>query len=130
MYTKVTKDIRVTVTPFFLEDETVPEEMRYVWAYHIIIENQSNERVKLLTRKWIITDSTGTVREVLGEGVVGEQPDLDPGESYEYTSGVPLATPSGFMQGIYVMISEFGETFEVEIPCFSLDSPFQDVVLQ
>ena len=104
--------------------------MRYVWAYHVIIENQGTEKVKLLSRKWIITDATGDVREVLGEGVVGEQPDLDPGDHYEYTSAVPLATPCGFMKGVYVVISEFDETFEVAIPCFSLDSPFQTVTIQ
>lgn len=129
MYSETTKDIMVTVTPYFLEDETSPEEYRYVWAYHVVIENQGAEKVRLLSRKWIITDANGSVREVLGEGVVGDQPELDPGDSYEYTSAVPLTTPSGFMVGTYTMITEFEEIFEVNIPCFSLDSPYDVAII-
>lgn len=125
MYTKTTNDIKVTVTPHFLEDETDAYQARYIWAYHIKIENLGSVKVKLLSRKWIITDSQGLVETVEGEGVLGEQPELDPGDEYEYTSGVPLTTPSGFMTGHYYMRTEFEDMIDVEIPTFSLDSPFE-----
>ncbi len=125
MYTKTTNEICVTITPHFLEEETNPEMQRFVWAYHVKIENLGGVKVKLIKRKWIITDSQGIIETVEGEGVVGEQPELEPGDSYEYTSGVPLTTPSGFMTGHYYMTTEFEETIDVEIPTFSLDSPFE-----
>jgi ApaG protein len=125
MYSKTTNEIRVTVTPHFLDDETNAEQMRFVWAYHVVIENLGDVKIKLLSRKWIITDAQGGVQEVVGDGVVGEQPELDPGDTYEYTSGVPLNTPSGFMTGSYFMLTEFDETIDVKIPVFSLDSPFE-----
>ena len=123
MYECVTRDILVAVEPVFLEDESNPEEGHYVWAYTIAIENMGQETVQLRSRYWKITDSTGHVQEVHGVGVVGEQPRLRPGESFEYTSGAPLATPSGFMGGNYEMETQGGEKFHVEIPTFSLDSP-------
>jgi len=123
MYECVTRDILVAVEPVFLEDESNPEESHYVWAYTIAIENMGQETVQLRSRYWKITDSTGHVQEVHGVGVVGEQPRLRPGESFEYTSGAPLATPSGFMGGNYEMVTQGGEKFQVEIPTFSLDSP-------
>jgi len=87
------------------------------------------ESVKLLRRHWHITDSKGRIQEVRGEGVVGEQPRLCPGEVYEYTSGAPLTTPSGFMVGTYQMVTEEGQTFNVAIPAFSLDSPYDARVM-
>jgi ApaG protein len=125
MYSKTTKGITVTVTPHFMEDETNLEQLRFVWAYHVRIENEGNEKFKLISRKWIITDAHGGVQEIVGEGIIGEQPVLEPGDSYEYTSGVPLCTPSGFMRGYYYMTNDFDETIEVEIPNFSLDSPYE-----
>lgn len=123
MYTAMTRSITVTVEPMFLEDQSDPEDGHYVWAYHIRIENDGSETVRLLNRYWRITDALGRVHEVRGAGVVGEQPVLGPGEGFEYTSGTPLSTPSGFMVGSYEMESETGERFEVAVPLFSLDSP-------
>lgn len=129
MYSKTTRSITVTVKPFFLDDQSSPEESHYVWAYHVRIENGGHETVQLRHRYWHITDSLGRVQEVRGAGVVGEQPVLRPGESFEYTSGTPLPTPSGIMVGAYEMESENGERFDVAVPPFSLDSPHQPVRL-
>ena len=124
MYKKNTKRINITVNPYYLDDQSEPEDQHYVWAYQVTIDNQSNDRVKLKNRYWKIIDSNGTQQEVRGEGVVGEQPILNPGEKFEYTSGTPLSTPSGFMEGHYEMENKDGLKFEVYIPQFSLDSPF------
>ena len=129
MYSEVTREIRVTVRPFFLEDQSSPDEMHFVWAYHVRIENQGPQTVQLRNRYWRITDSLGRIQEVRGAGVVGEQPVLRPGEAFEYTSGTPLTTPSGIMVGTYQMESESGERFDVNIPAFSLDSPHQAIRL-
>ncbi|MGB0670085.1 MAG: Co2+/Mg2+ efflux protein ApaG [Rhodospirillales bacterium] len=127
IYEEMTGDIRVTVQPFYLNDQSSPDENHFVWAYHVRIENQGGETVQLLTRHWRITDSAGNVQEVKGDGVVGEQPVLSPGESFEYTSGTPLPTPSGIMVGTYQMISQTGDRFDIRIPAFSLDSPHERV---
>jgi len=124
MYSKTTKKINITVSPFFLEDQSEPDNQHYVWAYQVIIDNQSKNKVQLKNRYWKIIDSNGEVQEVRGEGVVGEQPILNPGEKFEYTSGTPLSTPSGFMEGHYEMVTKNGLKFEAHIPKFSLDSPF------
>ena len=123
MYARTTHDIKVIVKPEFLDEQSDPDNSRYVWAYHVRIENDGRETVQLMSRHWRITDANGTTQEVQGAGVVGEQPMLKPGTSFEYTSGAPLATPSGFMVGRYHMVSETGERFEVDIPAFSLDCP-------
>jgi ApaG protein len=123
MYTATTRFISVNVDPEFLEDQSDPDEGHYVWAYHIRIENKGEETVQLVNRYWRITDALGRIQEVRGAGVVGEQPLLEPGDAFEYTSGTPLSTPSGFMGGTYEMESATGERFEVTIPTFSLDSP-------
>ncbi len=129
-YTATTRAIRVTVQPFFLEDQSEPDEGRFVWAYRVQIENVGNDAVQLMRRSWHITDARGRVIEVEGEGVVGEQPLLEAGESFEYTSGTPLETPSGIMKGAYHMvIATSGEAFDVAIPAFSLDSPHQSRAL-
>ena len=125
MYDTITRNIQVCVEPQFLEEESAPENDHFVWAYRISIYNLGNEKVKLLNRFWKITDSKGMVKEVNGPGVVGEQPIINPGESYEYMSGAPLPTPSGIMEGSYEMINDTGEFFDVEIPLFSLDSPYE-----
>lgn len=124
MYSATTRSIRVTVEPVFLEDQSSPADSRYVWAYHVRIENQGDITVQLRSRFWRITDALGRVQEVKGAGVIGEQPVLAPGRKFEYTSGTPLATPSGIMAGTYQMEAESGERFDVAIPTFSLDSPF------
>ena len=124
MYTKTTNKINITVNPYFLEDQSEPDDQHYVWAYQVTINNLSKESVQLKNRYWKIIDSNGTKQEVKGEGVVGEQPILNPGEKFEYTSGTPLSTPSGFMEGHYEMETIKGMKFEATIPHFSLDSPF------
>lgn len=129
MYSTTTRGITVSVQPFFLEDQSSPDESRFVWAYRVRIENHSDETVKLERRHWEITDALGRRQEVRGPGVVGEQPLLQPGGAFEYTSGTPLTTASGIMVGSYEMVSEGGETFDVAIPAFSLDSPHQPVRL-
>jgi len=121
-YRAVTKSVEVTVTPRFIAERSSPDNGYYFWAYTINITNRGAETVQLKTRHWRITDATGKQQEVDGPGVVGEQPVLKPGESFEYTSGVPLPTPSGFMRGTYGMVrTENGVPFEIEIPPFSLD---------
>ncbi|MDQ0392600.1 Co2+/Mg2+ efflux protein ApaG [Labrys monachus] len=123
MYRSITRHIQVTVQPQFLPEESRPDEGRYFWAYTIEIVNRGPQTVQLRSRKWEITDERGRREEVRGAGVVGEQPVLDPGERFEYTSGCPLSTPSGVMVGTYQMVSDSGEAFDVDIPAFSLDSP-------
>ncbi|APG83302.1 protein ApaG [Sinorhizobium americanum] len=123
MYRALTRDIEVTVEPYYLEEQSDPDDSRYVWGYRIVISNHSEIAVRLMTRYWHITDENGQVDEVSGPGVIGEQPLLNPGDTYEYSSGCPLDTPSGVMFGHYSMEAEGGETFNVAIPAFSLDSP-------
>jgi len=126
-YSQTTRGIRVSVHPFYLEDQSEPETNHFVWAYRVKIENRGDVAVQLLRRTWQITDAHGRVQHVHGAGVVGEQPLLEPGEAFEYTSGTPLETPSGFMTGAYhMMVAASGEPFDVAIPTFSLDSPHQD----
>lgn len=122
-YRATTRGIEVSVTPRFLPERSSDTENYYFWAYTIGIVNQGTATVQLKTRHWRITDGNGRLQEVRGPGVVGEEPVLRPGEAFEYTSGVPLQTPSGFMRGSYGMVSEDGELFDIEVPAFSLDSP-------
>ncbi len=125
MYRAVTRNIEVTVEPYYRESQSDPADSRYVWGYRVIIVNHSDTTVQLLTRYWQITNESGSVDEVRGDGVVGEQPVLHPGDSYQYASGCPLETPSGVMRGNYGMSTASGERFDVEIPAFSLDVPGQ-----
>jgi ApaG protein len=125
MYSKTTQDISVTVQPVYLDEQSSPDENYFVWAYNVKIENSGAGTVQLRSRYWKITDARGRVQEVRGPGVVGEQPVLKPGDSFEYTSGTPLPTSSGFMVGTYQMVNEAGEQFDVAIPAFSLDSPHE-----
>jgi len=126
MYRSTTRNIEVAVEPFYLPDRSDPQEGRFVWAYRVTIANHSATPIQLLARHWRITDGAGRVEEVRGPGVVGEQPQLNPGDSYQYTSGCPLRTPSGFMVGSYTMRNDEGEFFEVAIPAFALDLPDAD----
>jgi len=123
MYRAVTRGIEVSVEPFYLEEQSNPDENRYVWGYRITIANNSTETVQLRSRYWQITDANGHVEEVRGAGVVGEQPTLEPGDSFQYSSGCPLTTTSGVMVGRYQMQGNGGSMFEVDIPAFSLDMP-------
>src|SRR5438874_13065379 len=122
-YSAVTRQIEVKVAPKFLADRSSPENGYFFWAYTVTLTNRGDETVQLKTRHWRITDANGRLQEVRGAGVVGEEPVLKPGGNYEYTSGVPLPTPSGFMTGTYGMISAAGEKFDIDIPAFSLDTP-------
>ena len=124
-YSQTTKSIRVDVEPIYLEEHSEPELQQFAWAYRVLLENVGKESVQLKRRHWRITDASGVTREVHGEGVVGEQPTLKPGEMYEYTSGTLLSTHSGIMGGTYQMVTESGQTLVVGIPTFSLDSPEQ-----
>lgn len=123
MYRAVTNGVQVTVEPRFVAEESQPDDGRWFWAYQIEIRNLGGEEVRLRARHWRITDATGRTQEVRGAGVVGEQPLLKPGQSFTYTSGCPLPTPSGIMVGSYRMEGESGAEFDVAIPAFSLDSP-------
>jgi ApaG protein len=129
MYEKITRDISVSVRSFHLEEQSSPDEDHFVWAYKVKIQNRGQDTVQLLNRHWKITDKLGRLQEVRGSGVVGEQPVIKPGESFEYTSGCPLETPSGIMAGTYQMSTAAGERFEIEIPAFSLDSPYDNAAI-
>ena len=126
MYEAVTRSIAVAVTPNYSPERSSPSNGYFFWTYTINITNRGAETVQLKTRHWRITDANGKEQEVKGPGVVGEEPMLNPGESFEYTSGVPLPTPSGFMRGSYGMITPGGESFDIEIPAFSLDAPAEE----
>ncbi|MAU40417.1 MAG: Co2+/Mg2+ efflux protein ApaG [Kordiimonas sp.] len=128
-YEQTTHQIKVQVEPFYLEEQSGPEEERFVWAYKVLIENQGERAVTLQSRYWKIIDGQGRVQEVQGDGVVGEQPTIVPGGRFEYTSGAPLSTPSGFMTGAYYMVDEDGVSLEVGIPTFSLDSPYDERIV-
>ena len=129
MYTAVTRNIQVTVLPEFLRERSNPEQNQFFWAYTIEISNHGDRDVQLTHRHWKITDGNGQLEEIRGPGVVGEQPVLKPGESFRYTSGCPLRTPGGIMSGHYRMVDANGAEFQVEIPAFSLDSPYSRRVL-
>ncbi|MBG56455.1 MAG: Co2+/Mg2+ efflux protein ApaG [Deltaproteobacteria bacterium] len=123
MEVTMTEGIQVQVESFYLDSHSKPEENLYVFAYHISLKNLSKRTVQLMSRHWIITDSSGEINEVKGDGVVGEQPVLEPDEEYEYTSGSHLKSPVGTMHGTYRMTSKDGEEFDVAIPCFTLSVP-------
>jgi ApaG protein len=129
MYRAVTRQIEVTVEPNFVPERSSADKGQYFWSYTIVITNSGNETVQLRSRHWIITDAIGRKQEIRGDGVIGEQPVLAPGERHQYTSGVPLPTASGFMTGSYQMVSESGVHFEIDVPTFSLDSPDHKRVL-
>ena len=122
MYRAITRNIEITVRPQFLENQSLPEQHKFVWAYTITVANLGSEIVQLLTRHWVITDANGISQDVRGPGVVGETPTLKPSDSFQYSSGCPLSTPSGMMSGSYGMVTSTGQHFDVEIPAFSLDS--------
>jgi len=124
MFETTTKAINVRVSPEFLDEQSDPDDHHFFWAYYVEIENCSQTPVRLRTRHWRIIDAHGATQEVMGEGVVGEQPLIQPGETFSYTSGAPLSTPTGFMNGQYKMEEENGDDFLVDIPAFSLDSPY------
>lgn len=128
-YSSTTQTVEINVTPVFIEDRSSPEDNMYFWAYTVVVQNRGKTPVQLKSRFWRITDGQGRVQEVRGSGVVGEQPTIPPGASFEYTSGCPLNTPSGLMTGEYTMMGDDGKRFNVTIPLFSLDSPYADGTL-
>jgi ApaG protein len=123
-FEETTGKIHISVEPDFVDEQSQPEAHQYLWAYQVTIENRGDVPVQLLSRYWRITDARGRVREVRGDGVIGEQPVIDPGCSFQYTSGAPLETASGFMSGTYQMRDSAGKGFEVAIPTFALVSPY------
>lgn len=116
-------NVKVSVRSAYLDEQSDPQDNRYVFAYTVTIENEGEVPAKLLSRHWVITDSDNQIQEVRGEGVVGEQPHLSPGERFEYTSGTVIGTPVGTMSGSYRMVADDGTTFEAEIPRFTLSIP-------
>lgn len=126
LYCQTTRSIRIEVEPLYLADQSDPDQGYYVWAYTVVIRNEGREAVQLRARHWQISDGHGQVHEVKGTGVVGEQPVILPGEIYEYTSGTPLASPSGIMVGTYRMETRHGEKFDVAVPPFPLDCPYAE----
>lgn len=125
MYERTTRGIRVQVQPAFIEDQSDPDDDKYLWSYTVTIENRGAETVQLKSRYWHITDALGRVKEVRGAGVVGAEPVLAPGQTFQYTSGCPLNTASGHMVGKYLMRTANGEDFEADIPAFLLESPHE-----
>ena len=126
MYSKTTNGVTVTVTPYFLDDQSSPQESHFVWAYQVNIKNAGHSSIKLNHRNWLIIDANGKVMNVQGEGVVGEFPTIEPGQSFEYTSGTPLKTNNGIMKGFYLVSQDNGEKLKIDIPAFSLDSPYNN----
>jgi ApaG protein len=122
-YAEETRGITVRVSVSFLPEQSDPTKGRWFWAYHIRIENGGAMAVQLMTRSWTIADGRGARHQVEGEGVVGEQPVIAPGSSYDYVSGCPLTTPTGWMQGSYEMVGEDGSSFPIAIPKFALTAP-------
>ncbi len=129
MYEQKTKDVVVRVEPDYLAEQSSPDDHRFIWAYTVEIENQTEGDLQVVSRFWKIADSRGQVQEVRGAGVVGEKPVLKPGEVFRYTSGAPLSAPSGMMLGNYSMETPEGDRFDVEIPAFLLDSPHEPLFL-
>lgn len=119
----LTEGIRVTVTSRYLAEQSEPGAQRYVWAYTVRIENEGKRPAKLVNRHWVIVDDGGTIDEVRGPGVVGEQPRLEPGDAFQYTSGCILQTPRGHMHGSYQMVRDDSVAFDAEIAPFSLSMP-------
>jgi ApaG protein len=129
MYELATRQIVVRVDPEYLDTESAPDEDYFVWTYRVQIQNCGSETIQVRSRKWTIIDGQGITQEVEGDGIVGQQPVLKPGDGFEYSSGAPLSTPSGIMGGTYTVQTDLGEVFEIRIPTFSLDSPYETRVL-
>ncbi len=129
MFKATTYGVTVTVMPVYIDERSNPQNSEYFWAYRVAIENNSGNTLQLLSRYWYITDSNGRIDEVRGAGVVGEQPFIENGQEYSYSSGCPLTAPSGIMVGHYTMQNDQGSTIEVSIPAFSLDLPDLDPII-
>lgn len=125
LFEQRTQDVIVRVEPEYLAEQSNPSDNRFIWAYTVEIDNQSPFDLRVTGRYWHIADSRGQVQEVRGQGVVGEKPVVKAGEQFRYTSGAPLSAPSGMMSGSYRVEPDSGEPYDVEIPVFVLDSPFE-----
>ena len=123
MFEATTHDIKIEVQPAYVREQSNPVQSHYFFSYRVKIINQSSKKVQLLSRHWVITDAFGQVEEVVGPGVIGQQPTLEPGHSFEYSSFCPLSTPTGSMQGSYTMVDQKGHQIEVKIPLFVLTEP-------
>ena len=128
MFEQRTKDVIVRVEPEFLAEQSSPSDSRFIWAYTVEIDNQGAKDLTVTDRFWQIADSRGQVQEVRGKGVVGGKPVVKPGEVFRYTSGAPLTAPSGMMRGSYTVEETDGESYDVDIPAFVLDSPHEGLV--
>ena len=128
-YENTNETVSVSVHPVYLDEQSSPAESHYVWAYRVVISNKGKDTFQLRSRTWQIIDANGLLQEVRGPGVVGQSPTLDVGDVFEYTSGTSLRTPSGMMCGFYHAAMEDGRLFDIEIPAFSLDSPYQKIVM-
>lgn len=129
LYEQRTENVIVRVEPEFLAEQSNPSDSRYIWAYTVEIDNQSGRDLTVVERFWQIADSRGQVHEVRGSGVVGERPVVKSGETFRYTSGAPLTAPSGMMRGSYTVKDDEGESFDIVVPTFLLDSPHEALVL-
>ena len=116
-----TNDVCVEVRPEYLKEHSDPEAQQFVWAYHVTIKNTGNDTVQILSRHWKITDSNGETQQIVGDGLVGQKPTLQPGESFNYSSGTPLRSPSGFMSGLFHAITQRQGRFNIVVPAFALD---------
>ncbi len=123
MFKETTHGVTVTVMPVYIDERSNPQNSEYFWAYRVAIENNSGNTLQLLRRYWYITDSNGRIDEVRGDGVIGEQPFIENGQEYSYSSGCPLTAPSGIMVGHYTMQNEEGSELEIAVPAFALDLP-------
>ena len=122
-HSATTRNVTVRVSVSFLPEQSEPARGRWFWSYHVRIENEGPMAVQLISREWLISDGRGGRHEVQGEGVVGEQPVIEPGAAFDYVSGCPLSTPSGWMEGRYHMVGADGSSFPIEIPRFPLVAP-------
>ena len=123
MFQAKTRDIKIEVEPAYIREQSDPKQSYYFFSYRVKISNEGAGQVQLVSRHWIITDGFGQIEEVVGPGVIGQQPTLRPGENFEYSSFCPLATPTGSMHGTYVMVDDQGKQLEVKIPLFILAEP-------
>ena len=124
-YEALTAGVRIRVRPKFMHDESEPSEGKFIWAYTVDVENETEQTWTIVRRHWHIVDAAGRTQLVEGEGVIGQTPTIEPGERFSYTSGAPLSAPSGIMSGAYDMKSDTGEMLVAVIPAFSLDSPYE-----
>ena len=129
VFSEVTNGIAVKVVPTFVPDQSGTGRKEFVWTYNVVIENNSAKRVKLMRRHWCLTDAQGRTEELVGAGVVGQQPVLEPGQKYSYASHAVLRTSTGFMRGDYQMVDENGSQIKVNVPAFSLDEPHSRPIL-